>query len=154
MSHGRLLLLAAWCISAAVTSAACNRDDSSASTATSVTSPSLNPADPTTTETFTGTLRPNTSVFYSFTVATYGTVNITLDDVSGVQVGEDVPFEFEIGPGVPRGTGCSPNSVLVIAPGEGPHSSGTFDAGIWCVRLRELGNLPAPARFRMTIAHP
>jgi len=154
MSLGRLLLLAVWCITVAVTSAACNRDDASATTATSITSPSLNPADPTTTETFTGSLAPNTSVFYSFTVATYGTVNFTLDAVTGVQVAEDVPFEFEIGWGVPRGTGCSPNAVLVVAPGEGPHSSTILDAGIWCVRLRELGNLPAPARFRMTIAHP
>jgi hypothetical protein len=136
-----------------VTSAACTRGDTGTSGAT-ITSPSTNPADPTTTETFTGTLRPNTTAFYSFTVASYGTVNITLDEVTGVQVAEDVPFEFEIGPGVPRGTGCSPNSVLVVAPGEGPHSSGLFEAGIWCVRLRELGNLPAPARFRITIAHP
>jgi hypothetical protein len=87
-------------------------------------------------------------------VASYGTVNITLDEVTGVQVAEDVPFEFEIGPGVPRGTGCSPTSVLVVAPGEGPHTSGVYEAGILCVRLRDLGNLPAPARFRITIAHP
>jgi len=154
MSHGRLLLLAVWCLSTALSSAACTRDESSASTASSITSPSLNPADPTTIETFSGTLRPNASVFYSFTVATYGTVNVTLEDVTGVQLSEDVPFEFEIGWGVPRGTGCSPNAVLVVAPGDGPHSSTVLDAGIWCVRLRELGNLPAPARFRMTIAHP
>lgn len=138
---------------AVATSMACTRSDSGTSGAT-ITSPSVNPADPTTTETFTGVLRPNTSTFYSFTVASYGTVNITLDEVFGIQVADDVPFEFEIGPGVPRGTGCTPNSVLVVAPGEGPHSSGVFEAGIWCVRLRELGNLPAPARFRMSIAHP
>jgi len=136
-----------------VTSAACT-GDRKASTTDTLTSPSLSPADPIVTETFTGTLRPNATVFYAFTVATYGTVNITLDEVTGVQVSEDVPFEFEIGPGVPRGTGCSPNSVLVVAPGEGPHSSGVFDAGIWCVRLRELGNMSGPARFRITIAHP
>ena len=153
MSYGRLFLLAAWCAMAAVTSTACKRGDT-ASSGSTITSPTLNPADPSTAETFTGTLRPGSAVFYSFTVATYGTVNITLDEVTGVQVAEDVPFEFEIGPGVPRGTGCSPNSVLVVAPGEGPHSSGVFEAGIWCVRLRELGNLPAPARFRITIAHP
>jgi hypothetical protein len=153
MSLGRLLLLAAWCAMAVATSVACTRGDT-ATSGTSITAPSTSPADPITTETFTGTLGRNATVFYSFTVASYGTVNITLDEVTGVQVSEDVPFEFEIGPGVPRGTGCSPNSVLVVAPGEGPHSSGVFDAGIWCVRLRELGNMPGPARFRITIAHP
>lgn len=153
MSLGRLLLWAAACAVAATSSAACARTDT-ASPATTITSPSTNPADPTTTETFTGILQPRGTAFYSFTVASYGTVNITLDEVTGVQVAEDVPFEFEIGPGVPRGTGCSPTSVLVVAPGEGPHTSGVYDAGILCVRLRELGNLPAPARFRITIAHP
>lgn len=153
MSPGRLLLRAALCALAATTGAACGRSES-ASPAASITSPSVNPAEPATTETFTGILRPNASAFYSFTVASYGTANITLDEVTGVPVADDVPFEFEIGPGVPRGTGCSPSSVIVVAPGEGPHSSGVYEAGILCVRLRELGNLPAPARFRITIAHP
>jgi len=153
MSYGRLFLLAAWCAVAVVTGSACT-DNDAASTTDTLTSPSLNPADPTTTETFTGTLRPNASVFYSFTVATYGTVNVTLDEVTGVRVSDDVPFEFEISTGVPRGTGCSAAAALIVAPGDGPHTSQLFEAGIWCVRLRELGNLPAPARFRITIAHP
>jgi hypothetical protein len=118
----------------------------------SPTTPSPVAASPTATAIFSGSLAVSGSRFYSFSVLQYGTVNVTLSSVTGPDVPEDVQLLLAIGR--PRGIDCSPTSTFTTAAGDGPHITGNYDPGVYCVRLSDNGNLPGPANFVVTIAHP
>ena|SRR5438477_1751018 len=131
----------------ALTTAACG-----GTSTTSPTSPSTTVASPTTTETWPDTLPVGGSKFYSFVVSQNGTVNVTLVSVSVT----DVPSTAALGVaiGTPSGTGCSGGTVTNASAGTDPQVTGTYSPGRYCVSVSDVGNLPAPAAFTVTIAHP
>jgi len=81
-----------------------------------------------------------------------GTVNVTLNSVTGTGVPPTV--QLGLGIGQPSGTDCS---ATITATGgintAAPQATGTFGPGIFCVRVFDVGNLFAPAAFNVTIAH-
>jgi len=118
----------------------------------SPTTPTTPVAPPTIIENFNGTLPVGTFRFYSFSIVQNGTVNITLVGVSGNGVPESVTVA--LGLGHPAGTGCNATTINTTAQSTAPQITGTYDAGVWCVRIEDVGNLSSPATFMITIAHP
>ncbi len=122
------------------------------STPTSPTSTeSTTPAEATITEDFNAVLPVGGARFYSFTVAVYGTVNVTLASVGGSFVPSTVMLH--IGLGQPEGTDCTVTTTITTAAGSTPQLTNTFQPGVYCVRVTDLGNLFAPATFSVVIAH-
>ncbi len=118
----------------------------------STTTPTVNPAAPSIVETWEGTLAVGAARFYSFPVSQYGTVNLTLtslEDGTG-----QVTTPVQVSMGFPAGTGCTATSSATTVSGTEVHVSNPFDAGTWCARVADVGNLVAPVRFRLQIAHP
>jgi len=129
---------------------ACSHDStvepSSTTTTTTV-------AAPTVSEAFAGTLPVGGFKFYTFSIAENGTVNVTLNHVSGAGVPSTV--QLGLGIGQPAGTDCS--TTVTATAGKAfpaPQVAGTFEPGLFCVRVFDVGNLFAPATFDITIAHP
>jgi hypothetical protein len=120
------------------------------------TSPSATPAqtvaDPTTTETFAGVVPVNGFRFYSFTSAAYGTINVTLTAVDGQFVPPTVMLGIALGQ--PDAADCAATTTVNAAAAATAQITGTYAAGIYCVRVADIGNLFAPAGFDISIAHP
>lgn len=131
----------------AVAVAACGNKSSSATT----TSPSVVAAAATINEPFTTTLQTGGAIFYSFSMAQYGNVAVTLTGVSGADLPED--FTLNIGIGRPSGTSCTSQSAVDAVPGETPQLTGVYGPGIFCVRVVDTGKLPAQATISAVVAH-
>jgi hypothetical protein len=127
-------------------------DDGTTPTSPTSTTTTTTIAEASNTELFEDTVGVGGSAFYSFTVQQQGTVNLTLTSVSGVFVPATVMMG--IGLGVPGGTDCATTTTTNTASGSTPQVTGTYDAGIYCAKIWDLGNLYAPARFSLAIAHP
>ena len=108
----------------------------------------MTPAEPTVTERFTGTIGVGGARFYSFTVGKYGTVNVVLNSLSGV----DGNVQVGVGVGVPSGFTCGTNTNQTGA--SGLTLSAPYQPGIYCARVSDVGNLSATTSFDVTIAHP
>jgi hypothetical protein len=119
---------------------------------TSTTTPTPTPVAPTTTNEFDSTVPVGGSAFYSFSITQYGTVNITLTSVSGTDVPPTVMLG--LGLGQPSGTTCSTTSTTNAAAGATAQLTGSYDVGVYCAKVSDIGNLFAPANFTMSIAHP
>ena len=118
----------------------------------STTTPTKTPAAPSVTETFEGTVRVGASAFYSFQVSQYGTVNLTLNSL---QVGgelSDAAMGLTIGQ--PSAQDCFSSITQTAAAGSTPQVTGSFEAGIYCVKIADGVPLPSPGSFNITIAHP
>ena len=118
---------------------------------TSTTAPSVTVADPTTTETFTGTLAVQGTNVHLFTVTVVpGTVNVTL-----TQAGPPSTITIGLGAGVPDSTGACPLSIGVQAvAGTTPQVVGTATtAGQFCVAVVDVGNMASPITYTVTVAH-
>jgi hypothetical protein len=110
-------------------------------------------AAPTVTEAFNGTLAVGGFRFYSFNIAVNGTVNVTLNSVTGAGVPSTV--QLGLGIGQPSGADCSATVTATAgSSAAAPQTTGTFGPGVFCVRVFDVGNLFAPAAFSITIAHP
>lgn len=118
---------------------------------TTSTTPTPTPAAPTATEHYVGTIGVGGSGFYSFTVSQYGTVNVTLTSVSGI---DDPAVTLGLGLSVPSGFGCANGSTVTTTSGSDPQLTGTYEAGIYCARVYDVGNLTGSATFDVSIAHP
>lgn len=138
--------IAALCAAAGLAFSAigCGNDDSSPTTPTST------PAAPSITERYVGTLGVGATGFYSFPVSQSGTVNVTLTRVSG----DDGAPALGMGLGTPSGFDCSIRVSTTASPGTEPQVTDVLLAGIYCVRVFDVGNLTAPVTFDVTIAHP
>ena len=132
--------------------AACSEDGGVTTPTSASTTTSTTVAEASTTEEFVDSLPVGGSAFYSFSVAQFGTVNITLNAVGG----PFVPSTAWVGLGIgqPSGTDCTTTATVNVPPGAGPHLTGTYDAGVYCARVWDIGNLFGPARFQISIAHP
>ena len=138
-------------MAAAILISGCSKNPTSPSSTTTTTVPTTIAA-PTTTEQFTGVLPVNGAKFYSFTVSTYGTVNVTLTDVSGQFVPPTVTLG--LGFGRPDGEDCAMTTNLTTKSGSTAQITGTYDAGVYCARVFDVGNLFAPANFKVQIDYP
>lgn len=124
---------------------------------TTVTTPSSTTTTPSAPiiETMTGVLPVGGTRFYSFSIASPGAVTATLQSMSGVDVPPTVIVNMGIG--VPSGSNCSGSQSQVQASGDAGLStqvSQSQDKGTFCVSISDIGNLPAPATFRIQIDHP
>ena len=132
--------------------AACSHNSTTAPSTTSTTGTATG-AVPTVSESFTGTLPVGGFKFYSFNIAVNGTVNVTLNSVTGTGVPSTV--QLGLGIGQPSGIDCAATtSVTAGTTAAAPQTTGTFGPGAFCVRVYDVGNLFAPASFNITIAHP
>lgn len=122
---------------------------------------SKSPTSPTTTTTtttgpvtflFGGTLEPHATRFYSYSLATGGSVSAMLASLE--RNGVPVRNALEIGLGIPAGTGCavsvSQNSSSLLIP----QLREDFQAGTYCVRISDVDGLPAPMNFTIRVIHP
>src|SRR5258706_15828149 len=87
----------------ALLATACGKDNATSTT------PTPTPADPTVSEHYVRTIGVGGSAFYSFSVSKYGTVNITLNVVSGA---DDPAVQVGLGLGTPSGFGCSATTAV------------------------------------------
>lgn len=109
-------------------------------------------ATPVVTEDWMDTLAVGGERFYSFTVTQYGTVNVSLTSVSG----QFVPGTVTVGMGLgtPMAETCATTSSISTQAGTGPQLTGTYNPGVYCVMVRDVGNLFSAARFSITVAYP
>jgi len=132
---------------------ACSHSSTTSPSATSTTTTTATAAAPTVSESFTGTLPVAGFKFYSFNIAVNGTVNVTLNSVSGAGVPATV--QLGLGIGQPSGLDCAATTTVTAGiTAAAPQATGTFGPGLFCVRVFDVGNLFAPANFNITIAHP
>jgi hypothetical protein len=132
---------------------ACSHSSTTSPSATSTTTTTATVAAPTVSESFTGTLPVAGFKFYSFNIAVNGTVNVTLNSVSGAGVPATV--QLGLGIGQPSGLDCAATTTVTAGiTAAAPQTTGTFGPGLFCVRVFDVGNLFAPANFNITIAHP
>lgn len=147
---GRLAQRLAGLCALTILLASCSDDTPTSPSETETTTTTI--AEPSTTEEFAGVLTVGGASFYSFTVGAYGTVNVTLSAITGAGVPSSV--WVELGLGTPSGEDCAVTSTFNGAAAESPQLTGTYAASVYCVKIRDLGNLFAPARFTIAIAHP
>jgi len=144
--HEQLVLAVS--VTVAMALSACGK--SAATTSPTETTPD------TLTETFTGTLPVGGSAFYSFSIATAGTVTATVAGIGGDLVPSSVVVNLGIG--TPTQFTClatSPTSVQVTGTAQLPAQvSSSEQPGVYCVIISDIGNLFAPASFTVTIDHP
>jgi hypothetical protein len=126
----------------------------SGDTPTSPTTPAttVTAASPIYSEDFVGTVPVSGAIFYSFTVSQYGTVNVSLTSVSGQFVPSTVTLGLALGK--PDAESCTPSNSISTPPGAGPQLTGTYEPGVYCVKVSDVGNLYAAATFAVTIAFP
>ncbi|MEO8678443.1 MAG: hypothetical protein ABI665_05315 [Vicinamibacterales bacterium] len=136
----------------AALAASCSKNSPTSPTATTTTPTSTVAAVPAYDEQFVGKVAGGGSSFYSFTVTQYGTVNITLTNVDGAFVPSTVTVGLGIG--VPSGEGCATSTTVSTKAGATAQLTGTYDAGVYCAEVFDVGNLYAPANFAVTISYP
>jgi len=143
---------ALWAMAILLSSAACSHNSVTDPSLTS-TSSTTTAAAPTVTEQFNGTLPVGGFKFYSFNIAVNGTVNVTLNKVSGTNVPSTI--QLGLGIGQPSGIDCTATVTATASSSfAAPQATGTFGPGLFCVRVFDVGNLAAPATFAISIAHP
>lgn len=103
-----------------------------------------------TADTFTSTVAVRGASTHVFTVASPGTVNVTLTSVGP----PTVPLGFGLGiTGGPNA--CTLTATQVSAGGVAPQISQPVDPGTYCVQVYDVGNLVTPSvSFSMTIDFP
>jgi hypothetical protein len=127
----------------------------SKNTTTSPSSATTTASTPTVRERFTSTLPVGGSVFFSFSIATAGTVVATLESIGGAGVPPSVIVN--LGLGAPYQTTCSASPAQVQVTGDAGLSAVVTSSpqpGAQCVVVSDVGNLFAPATFTVVIDHP
>jgi hypothetical protein len=133
-----------------LTTSGCSDDTPTSPTTTDTTTPTA--ASPTFSEEFIATVPVTGSAFYSFTVTQYGTVNVSLTSVSGQYVPSTVTIG--VGLGKPEAETCVTTTSVSTQAGTGPQLSATYEPGVYCVKVSDVGNLFSDATFAVTIAYP
>lgn len=128
--------------------AACGKDGSTSTT----TSPTPVAAEATVTEDFNASVTVGGGVFYSFNIASYGNVAVTLKSVTGPDLPETVLVS--VGVGRPSGTGCTTSTAVSVGPGDSPQLTGVWGPGIYCVRIYDGGALTGTVNVSASVAHP
>lgn len=135
-------------IIAACLAAACG-DDPTAPSSTEDDTPVA------TTEFFVGSLDVGGSRFYSISVASEGTVSVTLASLVAAAAPSRVSADtISLGLGIPAGTGCAVSASVDASPALVAQLSTASPAGIHCVRVSDPGHLVQPMNFAVRIIHP
>lgn len=101
------------------------------------------------TETFSGTLAPQGSSVFTFTVSKSGAVSITLTNVVSTST-----TLLGLGIGTPNGPTCTMTSSTQSAtPGSTAQIAVTENAGTYCVRVFDVGTIQGSVTFTITVAH-
>jgi len=103
-----------------------------------------------TTDTFNGSLAPNSSVVFTFSVGTSGSVAVTLTAVSPATTG---PLGLGVGPSS-NGTCTIANATSGATAGGSPQLSATENPGTYCVKVSDAGTLVTTSNVTVTVAHP
>jgi hypothetical protein len=111
--------------------------------------PSPNASATAVTETFASNLAVHGTASRTFSVAKAGTVTITLTTLASAA-------EVGLGLGIPRpdGAGCLLYTSLNTVAGATAQITSSAEAGPYCVKIYDVGNLTGATIFSMTIAHP
>jgi hypothetical protein len=97
---------------------------------------------------FNGTLQPQATDTYTFTVANTGYVQATL-----VGLGAPASTTVALAIGTPSTTGvCSVSQTVTTGAGPSAQLIGTGLAGSLCITIHDVGNLPGPAIYTITVA--
>jgi hypothetical protein len=97
---------------------------------------------------FSGTLQPQATDTYTFTVSQSGYVQATL-----VGLAAPPSTQVAIGIGTPSTTGlCGVASSVNVTAGTSAQLIGTGIAGTLCITIRDIGNLTLPAIYTLTVA--
>jgi hypothetical protein len=97
---------------------------------------------------FNGTLQPQATDTYTFTVTQTGYVQATL-----VGLGAPPSTTVALSIGTPSTTGvCAVNQTVTVTAGPAAQLIGTGLAGSLCVTIHDVGNLTAPAVYTITVA--
>ena len=107
-----------------------------------------------TTETFTGSLAVGASRFYSFTVASGGTVSVTLASVTSQADGATLSGPLEVGVGIPAGSGCRTSVAASVSSGLTAQLQMSASPGVHCVRVSDTVGLSSPIHFSLRFTHP
>ncbi len=131
---------------AAAVSACGGSSNSSSTTPTVTTGPQ--------TELFEGTLAVGGSAFYSFTVQSTGDADVMLASITTSSApGHSANVVLGLGIGTPLGTDCQVTAALpAFAALQSPLVS-NLTAGIYCVRVYDMGSLTVPVKFAVRIVH-
>lgn len=108
----------------------------------------------TTTEVYAGTLTPGSVGFYSFAVVNSGTAAITLGSLIDTATGRPLETSVQLGLGIPRREECETSTTLTASPGLTAQLSIPVTLGIYCVQIREIGNVRGAVSFGVRIVHP
>ena len=107
------------------------------------------PPNPTTTDTFTGTINVNGAQTHTFPVVASGPVTLTLSEV--------LPDPASI-VGLTLGTWNGTSCATVIANDNAIQGNavigGVTGSGILCARIHDVGKLTASLDYRLTVVHP
>ena len=115
---------------------------------TSVLTPA--PSPPAVLVPLTGTLQPQGTNTYQFTLAKTGYVEVTL-----IGIGPPPTVTVGLGIGTPTATEvCSVLYKVTTQAGPTAQIVGTGLAGPICVTISDVGNLSGPVIYAMTVAHP
>ena len=91
------------------------------------------------------------SGFYSFTVASTGTVSVTLASLTAGSVGAASPAVVRVSLGVPLGTGCSVTNFVDTAAGLTTQLTTPVTPDVYCVNISDIGQLTGPLNFTIRI---
>ena len=103
---------------------------------------------------FTGTLAPQNSSFYSFTVVQAGTLSVTLASLSVGPFNPTPGTPVGLGFGTPAGTDCSLTRSLKTGAGLAAQLVTPVALGVFCVDIFDVGSLTVPIDFVIRIVHP
>jgi hypothetical protein len=103
-----------------------------------------------TTDTFNGALAPNGSLVFTFSVATAGSVAVTLTEVSPATT---APLGLGVGPSS-NGNCTIANSTSGATAGESSQLSATENPGSYCVKVSDAGSLTTTSTVTVTVMHP
>ena len=133
-------------LGAASVAAACSGNS------TTTTAPST-PASPSA-RVFVATLVTHGASFYSFTLTTPGTVELTLVSVALVDGGATQTTTMGIGTGTPNGSACDLTNEINTAPGLTAQLKTALGVGTYCVKVFDIGTLKAPVNVGVRIVTP
>jgi hypothetical protein len=106
----------------------------------------------TTTEQWEATVPVGGAAFYAFSVGVKGTVSVTLLSVGG----QFVPGTVMLGVGIGTlsGTTCSIASSTTAQAGATAQVTGTYEPGLYCANVADIGNLFSNATISASVEHP
>ena len=107
------------------------------------------PPNPTTTDTFTGTINVNGAQTHTFPVIASGPVTLTLAEVL-----PDPAIAVGLTLGTWNGTACASVIANDNAIQGNAVIGGVTGAGTLCARIHDVGKLTASLDYRLTVVHP